>query len=90
MPGVADDDENSAQTLEVLTNFTDFPSFKQMMLAEKERAEGAPKADQSVEYAETNLDSELQKVADMASTDKVKWKNIGGAKVRCPTVATHI
>ena len=35
MPGVADNDENSAQTLEVLTYFTDFPAFKQMMLAEK-------------------------------------------------------
>jgi hypothetical protein len=86
LQGIDDDDENSAQTLEVLTNFTDFEAFKQMMLVAKETKLAGDTPDRvppkGVEDGVVTLDSELESVANMGNDDaEFEWKDIGGPKL---------
>ena len=70
--GEVTDDEQSSETLEVLTSFTSFESFKELMLARKAEKEGGGGA--AAVFGDVSLEADME--ALVASMSSAAWKPV--------------
>ena len=70
--GEVTDDEASSETLEVLTSFTSFESFKELMLARKAEKEGGGGG--AAVFGDVSLEADM--AALVASMSSAAWKPV--------------